>query len=125
MFDVRDSFVLDNRDAFSFDDHVIFSRKCFHLLRFMKDVQASREMREIMKGERAERGRRFTYGDKERVLMQHLGQHSTITVDVFANMANIPRKIASRTLVLLVLANILDVHPDEVVDHYTTRYDGS
>ncbi len=89
-----------------------------------RSVQASREMREIMKGERSDRGVRFTYGDKERVLMQHLGQHQTITVDVFAHMANIPRKIASRTLVLLVLANVLDVHPNEVVDHYTTRYDG-
>jgi predicted HTH transcriptional regulator len=86
-----------------------------------RSVQASREMREIMKGERTDRGIRFTYGDKERVLMQHLGQHQTITVDVFANTANIPRKIASRTLVLLVLANVLDVHPDEVTDRYTSR----
>lgn len=88
-----------------------------------KSVQASKEMREILKGERSERNVRFTYGDKERALMHHLDQHKTITVDLFATMAGIPRKIASRTLVLLVLANVLEVHPDEMVDKYTTRLD--
>lgn len=86
-----------------------------------KSVQASKEVREIMKGERADRNVRFTYGDKERVLMQHLGQHPSITVDAFALLANIPRKIASRTLVLLVLANVLDIHPSDVMDRYTTK----
>ena len=88
-----------------------------------KSVQASKEMREILKGERSERNVRFTYGDKERALMHHLDEHKTITVDLFAAMAGIPRKIASRTLVLLVLANVLEVHPDEMVDKYTTRLD--
>lgn len=86
-----------------------------------KSVQASKEMREILKGERNERNIRFTYGDKERALMQHLEQHQTVTVDAFASVANIPRRIASRTLVLLVLANVLQVHPDESMDKYTTR----
>ena len=49
-----------------------------------KSVQASKEVREIMKGERADRNVRFTYGDKERVLMNHLGQNTSITVDAFA-----------------------------------------
>ena len=86
-----------------------------------KSVQASKEVREILKGERVARNIRFTYGDKERTLMQHLGENDSITVDRFATIAGIPRKIASRTLVLLVLANILDIHPNEMVDHYTSR----
>ena len=86
-----------------------------------KAVQASKEVREILKGERAARNIRFTYGDKEQTLMKHLGEHPNITVDLFASIANIPRKIASRTLVLLVLANVLKVQPDEVVDRFTTR----
>lgn len=86
-----------------------------------KSVQASKEVREVLKGSRGERGVRFTYGDKERVLMQHLSKHPTITVDLFANLANVPRKIASRTLVLLVLANVLQIHPNEVTDQYTSR----
>lgn len=86
-----------------------------------KSVQASKEVREVLKGSRDERNVRFTYGDKERVLMQHLNQHQTITVDLFASIANVPRKIASRTLVLLVLANVLQIHPNEVVDRFTSR----
>ncbi|MGA0560493.1 helix-turn-helix domain-containing protein [Larkinella sp. VNQ87] len=86
-----------------------------------KAVQASKEVREILKGEAAERNIRFTYGDKERALMQHLAHNQSITVDLFANIAQIPRKMASRTLVLLVLANVLQVHPDEVNDRFSTR----
>ena len=86
-----------------------------------KAVQASKEVREILKGETAERNVRFTYGDKEQTLMRHLDRNQSITVDLFANIANIPRKIASRTLVLLVLANVLKIHPDEMVDRFTTR----
>ncbi|GAB3912327.1 ATP-binding protein [Larkinella knui] len=86
-----------------------------------KAVQASKEVREIMKGETAERAVRFTYGDKEQTLMQHLDRNQSITVDLFANIANIPRKMASRTLVLLVLANVLEIHPNETVDRFTTR----
>ncbi|WP_229375967.1 AlbA family DNA-binding domain-containing protein [Fibrella aquatilis] len=86
-----------------------------------KSVQASKEVREIMKGERADRNVRFTYGEKEKVLMQHLDKNTHVTVDSFALLANIPRKIASRTLVLLVLANVLDVFPSDVMDRYTTK----
>jgi predicted HTH transcriptional regulator len=86
-----------------------------------KSVQASREVREIMKGSQADRNIRFSYGEKEKKLMQHLGEHNSITVDLFASIAGVSRKIASRTLVLLVLANVLEVHPSDVVDQYTTR----
>ncbi|RIV27586.1 ATP-binding protein [Fibrisoma montanum] len=86
-----------------------------------KSVQASKEVREIMKGERAARDIRFTYGDKEHKLMQHLGEHNSITVDLFASIAGVSRKIASRTLVLLVLANVLEIHPSDVMDKYTSR----
>lgn len=84
-------------------------------------VQASREVREILKGEQAERSIRFTYGEKEQKLMHHLDKHNSITVDLFAAIAGVPRKIASRTLVLLVLAHVLDIHPSEAMDQYTTR----
>ncbi len=86
-----------------------------------KSVQASREVREILKGEQAARDIRFSYGEKEKKLMQHLGEHNSITVDLFASIAGISRRIASRTLVLLVLANVLEIHPSDIVDQYTTR----
>jgi predicted HTH transcriptional regulator len=83
-----------------------------------RSVQASREMREVLKGEKKQRSYRFQYGDKERLLMQYLGSHPHITVEEFARLANIPRQIASRTLVLLVLSNVLRIHPEEVQDFF-------
>ena len=84
-----------------------------------KSVQASREVREILRGRRNQRNVRFNYGDKEKKLMQHLDSHPNITVDEFAEVAKISRNVASKTLVLLVLANVLRVHPNEVRDTYT------
>ncbi|WP_184171741.1 AlbA family DNA-binding domain-containing protein [Rhabdobacter roseus] len=84
-----------------------------------KSVQASWEMREIMRRARKERDVRFSYGEKERKLMQLLDEKSSVTVDSYATTAGIPRNLASRTLVMLVLANVLEVHPDEVLDRFT------
>jgi predicted HTH transcriptional regulator len=83
-----------------------------------KSVQASKEIREILKRQSKTKNFRFEYGDKERQLMQYLDQNPTITIDVFVTIAMIPRKIASKTLVLLVLANVLTVQPDETNDRY-------
>jgi predicted HTH transcriptional regulator len=84
-----------------------------------KSIQASREMREILKRKNDERNVKFQYGDKERKLMQELDLHQSVTVESFATAAGISRSLASKTLVLLVLANVLEVHPDEMVDYFT------
>jgi predicted HTH transcriptional regulator len=83
-----------------------------------RTVQASKEMREVLKGERKQRGYRFQFGEKEKMLMQYLGLHPFITVDGFASLAAIPRQAASRTLVLLVLANVLAIQPEEEEDFF-------
>ena len=51
--------------------------------------------------------------------MKLLDEKKTVTVELFAAAAGISRKIASNTLVMLVLANVLEVHPHEVLDHFT------
>lgn len=84
-----------------------------------KAVQASWEMREILRRGRKIRDIKFTYGEKEQKLIHHLGENRNITVDTFAQIANISRKMASKTLILLVLANVLEVHPDEMIDTFT------
>jgi hypothetical protein len=84
-----------------------------------KSIQASWEMREILRRKNDDRNVKFQYGDKEQKLMQHLDEHKSVTVDAFASVANISRNLASKTLVLLVLANVLEVHPDEMVDRFT------
>ncbi len=84
-----------------------------------RSVQASREMREIMKRTRRQRDVRFSYGEKEKKLMQLLDAQQSVTVDSFASSVGIPRNLASRTLILLVLANVLEVHPGEIRDQFT------
>lgn len=81
-----------------------------------KSVQASREVREIMKGERKGLDIRFHFGEKEKILMEYLDKQAFITLSMFAEIANIPRKIASRTLILLVLAHVLQIQPKEGED---------
>lgn len=84
-----------------------------------KSIQASREMKEIMRRGRGERDVRFQYGEKEKQLMKLLDEKESVTVDLFAAFAGIPRKIASNTLVVMVLARILEVHPHEMLDRFT------
>jgi predicted HTH transcriptional regulator len=83
-----------------------------------RSVQASKEMREILKGERKALNIRFHYGEKEQILMKYLAENKNITVETYATIASIPRKVASRTLVVLVLANVIKVQPHEVQDFF-------
>ncbi len=83
-----------------------------------KSIQASREMREILRRGRHARDIQFVYGDKEQKLIQYLGDNANITVESFAMVANISRRVASKTLILLVLANVLKVLPDEMTDKF-------
>lgn len=90
-----------------------------------KSIQASREMKEIMRRGRGERDVRFQYGEKEEKLMKLLDEKESVTVDIYAAFAGISRKIASNTLVVMVLARILDVHPHEMLDKFTVSYETS
>ena len=82
-----------------------------------RSVQATKEMKQILRRENEE-GIQFTFGDKEKILMSYLSENTKITLPEFAKIANIPLWLASRTLVLLVLANVLKVQPHEILDWY-------
>lgn len=84
-----------------------------------RSVQASREIREIMKGKRKSNNIRFQFGDKEKALMQYIEKSGSITVTKFAEIASVPSRVASRTLVLLVLGNVLKVKVHEDGDIFT------
>src|SRR5690606_34344630 len=74
-----------------------------------KSLQASREVWEILKRNRNPRDIKFTYGEKEKILMKWLSEHGTITLKEFKKAAGLSYFRASKTLVLLVLANVLEV----------------
>jgi predicted HTH transcriptional regulator len=87
-----------------------------------RSVQASKEMKEILRRERKQAAVRFTYGEKEKVLMKYLEQHDFITLRTFATLAGIRPYLASRTLITLVLAKVLQIIPREGEDWY--RFNG-
>lgn len=83
-----------------------------------QSLQASREMREIMRRRLKPKDIQFTFGDKEKVLMTYLEDHDHITLGKFKDIASLNRFAASRTLIRLVLANVLDIAPKETEDWY-------
>ncbi len=86
-----------------------------------KSLQASRELIEILKKSRRYAGMKVNLGEKEKILMNYLGEHQGITVNEFSKIANIKKYVASKTLVWLVLANILEIEIREDHDIYRQK----
>ncbi|NVJ85961.1 MAG: ATP-binding protein [Algoriphagus sp.] len=86
-----------------------------------KSVQASREVWEILKRSKNPRDIVFTYGEKEEKLMKILGERNKVTLSEYMREAKLPRFLASKTLVRLVLANVLEIHPQESQDYFTLK----
>ena len=87
-----------------------------------KSIKASREVREIARRAQKKKNIHFHFGDPERLLMQYLDQHKTITLKKFTELSGLKRFIASRKLVLLVLADVLRVTPHEKGDLYSLAF---
>ena len=86
-----------------------------------RSVQASREVWEVLKRSRTPKDTIFTYGWKEEILVKALEEKGKITLKEFSRLAKIPRFLASKTLVRLVSANVLAIHPQEVEDFFTIK----
>ncbi len=86
-----------------------------------ESLQASREMREIIRRRLRSDNIQFEFGEKEKILMEYLEEHDTIGVQQLRQAAKIPKFVASRTLVRLVLANVLDVKPTGSGDLYFSK----
>jgi predicted HTH transcriptional regulator len=86
-----------------------------------RSIQASRELVEILKKSNRKRGMKVHLGDKEKILMNYLGENKEITVEEFSRIARIRKYVASRTLVWLVLANILEIEAREDQDIYRQK----
>ena len=98
------------------------TRKGTAYVRFKDEsIQASREVREIIQRRLKNKDIQFTYGEKEKVAVSHLDLHEKITVSEFSQIAKTPKFIASKTLIRLVLANILDVVPNPKGDYFILK----
>ena len=86
-----------------------------------KSIKASRELREIVKRKQRMKDIRFHYGEHEKFLMQYLDEKKFITLKEFVSLSGLNRMYASRKLVLLVLANVLNIIPTEKGDLYVAK----
>jgi Putative DNA-binding domain len=86
-----------------------------------KSIKASRELREIVKRKQRMKDIRFHFGEHEKFLMQYLDEKKVITLNEFVALSGLNRLYASRKLILLVLANVLRIIPNERGDLYVVR----
>ena len=131
---VRETFIAigNNRSVIQYEIHESKRKPHFYALSEIqresfvrvddKSIKASREVREISKRSQHKKDIRFHYGDHERMLLQYLDEHKTITLKKFTELSGLKRFMASRKLVLLVLANVLRITPNEKGDLYSAAY---
>lgn len=85
-----------------------------------RSITASRELYYILRHrQQDEAGVKFGFGEKEKLLMEFLETQEFVTLNQFSELADISRQTASRTLIMLVRANVLGIHPNEKEDRYS------
>ncbi|GAA5035142.1 hypothetical protein GCM10011506_28350 [Marivirga lumbricoides] len=84
-----------------------------------KSIQASKEVRSIIKLSNRKSAKVFSIEDKERLLLKYLDEHKNITLSQFQKISNLNKYKASRILITLVLSNILFVRPSDKEDVFS------
>lgn len=80
-------------------------------------VEASPESVALMKDDDPA-GVTFEFGKKEQLLMRYLEDYARITVSQFARLAGISEGQASKTLLALAKADVLQLQPDRREDYF-------
>ena len=78
-------------------------------------------MREIIERRFKKKDIQFSYDENVRIALNLCENHGHITLSNFAGEANISNFIAARVLIRLVLANVLDIKPRPIEDHYILK----
>jgi predicted HTH transcriptional regulator len=87
-----------------------------------QSIRASREVREIARRAQHKKDIRFHYGEHEQFLMHYLDTHPFITLKEFISVSGLKKFYASKKLVLLVLANVLQITPHEKGDLFSLAF---
>ncbi|REE01496.1 AlbA family DNA-binding domain-containing protein [Marinoscillum furvescens] len=83
-----------------------------------RSIQASPEIRKILKFNNDPKDTHFQYGANEKLLFNYLDQNEKVTVNEFREMSGLDYRSASSTMVQMVLANALRIIPREQEDWY-------
>ncbi len=81
-----------------------------------RSVQASPEIRKILKLTQQSNGGHIAYGDQEQALFNYLKDHEDITINTYRELTGLQQKEASELFIRLVLANLLKIIPREKED---------
>jgi predicted HTH transcriptional regulator len=87
-----------------------------------KCIRASKEMIEISRRAMKNKDIKFHYGPHEDLLIKYLDEHRSITLKKFMEVSGLKRFIASRKLILLVLADVLRINPHEKGDIFSLTF---
>ncbi len=83
-----------------------------------RSVQASPEIRKILKYNNNPTDTHFSYGNAEKLLFNYLHENEKVTVNEFREISGLDYKAASSTMVQMVMANTLKIIPREREDWY-------
>jgi hypothetical protein len=86
-----------------------------------KSIQASREMRNILKGMSKGKDTYLQYRENEQKLMRYLGENPKIDLPTYVKIADIPSKLASEVLVRMTLAGVIKIIPNDDGDYFVAN----
>jgi predicted HTH transcriptional regulator len=84
-------------------------------------MKAGKQMIEVLRRTRKKTGVQFTFEDQEKLLTQYLEVHKAITRKACLLLLKINSRQTARNLVLLVLADVLQLIATEKGDVYLGR----
>lgn len=82
-------------------------------------IRASREMVQILRRERRDKGVNLRFGEREKALLQYFEQEANITLAKAQNLLKTNRRNTSQLMILLVSAGLLRILPSEKGDRYS------
>jgi len=119
------SVVVYNVDSSSRKPHYIINQEDKKKQVFVrladKSIKASKQVREIIERRQKQKNISFNFGEKEKWLMDYLDKNDSITLREFKRQNKISTYQASRGLILMVLANVLEVLPSDKEDLYILK----
>ncbi len=83
-----------------------------------RSIQASPEIRKILKFNNQPQDTHFAYGLNEKLLFNYLNENEKVTVNQFRELTGLDYPSASHTMVQMVIANVLKIIPREQEDWY-------
>jgi predicted HTH transcriptional regulator len=84
-----------------------------------KSLLASKIVMEVLRRSNEEKGVLIEYSSKEKVILEYLENHKSITSNEYSKLSKLPRKRAQRILVNLVLSGIIRLHTTDKEEYYT------